>query len=173
MQITITASLVACYLFFRCRIEKKSPWAGLFRIPRPHTLTHTSAFPNSSLLIQTRHTPAHTCIWRTDAVCFLRCCLPFMPDVISVWRWCQSVLFLFIFFCTSHVYERQGWKPCKRMQHTLNYTNSDGVEWSCVHKVSVWRHGSAPQPPCPSTRVQNGPHLKLRRIMRGRLEERR
>lgn len=63
MQITITVSLVACYLFFKCRIEKKrkkSPWASLFQIPFTHARTHSRTLVSKLSIIKPLK-PPHSC----------------------------------------------------------------------------------------------------------------
>lgn len=122
-------ALFTCYLFFRCRIEKESlSWAFPHHSPT-HTHTHTR-------LSQTHlcsHTQTH--IFDEWAEYILR-------DVVHPSRltWSQhrggtrlSSLY------PLHLSKDKALKPCKRMQHILDSTNRDCVEW---YKASMWRHGS-------------------------------
>lgn len=70
VQITITASLVACYLFFRCGIEKKEKKESLSQpFPNPfytHTYTHTHSV--SKLNTVKPLTPPHSCVRCTESL---------------------------------------------------------------------------------------------------------
>lgn len=102
------SSLVTCYLFFRCGIGRESLSSGFST-----TLTHTRRLLQTNLSLFVffpryqcnSHTHTHRFFWHMAQVYSERCRLPFMPDVISDWRWCQAV-----FLLLRVTYEGEAWK---------------------------------------------------------------
>lgn len=115
---------------------KKSPWAGLFpqhspthrRIHATHTHTHTPSFTGTSLFLRSRHN-SRTHIFDVWAEYILRDV--FHPSCLT---WFQSGGGTRLSLSRAlHVSKDEAWKLCRRTRHILNYTSTDGVEWSCVY----------------------------------------
>lgn len=113
---------------------KKSPWAGLFfRNTPPHTDTYTQhthipSFTGTSLFLRSWYN-SRTHIFDVWAEYILRDV--FHPSCLT---WFQSGGGTRLSFSRAlHVSKDKAWKLCWRMQHILNYTSTDGVEWSCVY----------------------------------------
>lgn len=126
MQITIIPSLVTCYLFFRCGIEKESlSWAFPQHSP---THAHTIFYRHISFLRYRHNSRTH--IFDVWVEYILR-------DVVypSCLTWFQSGGGTKLSFSRAlHVSKDKAWKLCKPMQHILNYTS---IWWSWVFKRIV------------------------------------
>lgn len=128
MQITIIPSLVTCYLFFRCGIEKESlSWA----FPQ-HSPTQTHTFTHRLLQTQLSQIPTHTLsfdIW-----------VEYIPgDVVypSCLTWFQSGGGTGLsFFCTLHVSKDKAWKPCSESStHSIIQALMEWSGHACVRPL--------------------------------------